>query len=467
MPHAAATILAAMRLTPRRYRLPPLPADLDAARAGGVATALAFAMEAARGAVERGASPPAAAGTLFTWALAGLIQEALQAPDQGGDPAFQALVLRAQEGLVDEHVRLGAQSKADQRAVRAAVNAVAHPGKLPGMAPGPVREALAALHRLAGAGAWRELKGAITALLAQPPGTDEPWRAVLDAVHASPGLERLERGAALLDVPSVQRYLALCEQRGPLAGSHAAATQGRASARVGAVAEATTLQAFRAIAALLNRRSPGHRAVRGLRSPAGFPGEVGHAKDEWDAAIVWSGGGDAAAPVDPVEIALLAEVKAAPSAATSDFAGLLRGLRRLAQARADAVYAFPSPDGLVSIQGAALQQLRPHAHALPPQVIYCCAAPVEAQPALLSAAGKAMLLAEPASVDFGSRLARGDAPAPDALAPVWEALATAPRLRAALHQYDTARRVREAMLHPDDLLAAVAAVLAESGSERV
>jgi hypothetical protein len=41
---------------------------------------------------------------------------------------------------------------------------------------------------------------------------------------------------------------------------------------------------------------------------------------------------------------------------------------------------------------------------------------------------------------------------------VWEDLATAPRLRSALHQYDTARAVREAMVHPRDLLAAVEAV---------
>ncbi|NML19003.1 hypothetical protein [Azohydromonas caseinilytica] len=458
MPPHAALLLAALRLAPRRYRLPPLPADIDAARAGGSATGLAFAMEAARGAFEHGTTAPQDVKALFIQALAGLIREALQAPEQGGDPTFQALVLKAREAQVDEHVRLGASSKADQRAVRAAVNAVAHPGKLQGLAPGAVSNALAELHRLLSAGAWRELKQAIGLLLAQTPQTDEPWHPTLEAVHASPALERLERGAALLDVPSVQRYLALCEQRGPLAGSNAAATQGRASARVGAVAEATTMQAFRAIAELLNRLSPGHRAVRSLRTPAGFPGEAGNAKDEWDAAIVRAGDGDAA-----VDIALLAEVKAAPSAATPDFAGLLRGLRRLAQAHADAVYAFPSPDGAVSIRGASLQQLRPHAHALPAQVIYCCAAPPEPQPALLSAAGKAMLLAEPGSVDFGQRLARGETPAREALAPVWDALTTAPRLHAALHQYDTARRVREVMLHPEDLLAAVAAVLADGG----
>ena len=41
------------------------------------------------------------------------------------------------------------------------------------------------------------------------------------------------------------------------------------------------------------------------------------------------------------------------------------------------------------------------------------------------------------------------------LAPVWHALLNEGRLRAVLNQYDTARRAREAMLHPDDLSAAV------------
>jgi hypothetical protein len=46
---------------------------------------------------------------------------------------------------------------------------------------------------------------------------------------------------------------------------------------------------------------------------------------------------------------------------------------------------------------------------------------------------------------------------------VWEALATAPRLRAALYQHETARTARAAMLHPDDLQASVVQCLASTG----
>jgi hypothetical protein len=154
-------------------------------------------------------------------------------------------------------------------------------------------------------------------------------------------------------------------------------------------------------------------------------------------------------------------VKASPAAATPDFARLHRGLERLAQAHAHESYAFGSAEGEVRIAGAALRQLKPHGRALPAQVIYCCPAPSEAQPQLLAAATKAVLLAEPASLAFALQLEQGARP-PDAdLAPVWEALTHAPRMRAALHQYETARAVREAMLHPDDLPAAVARVLAQ------
>jgi hypothetical protein len=43
----------------------------------------------------------------------------------------------------------------------------------------------------------------------------------------------------------------------------------------------------------------------------------------------------------------------------------------------------------------------------------------------------------------------------DLLLPLWTALRTEPGLRATLHQYDTSRRVREALLHPEDLLLAL------------
>jgi hypothetical protein len=88
-------------------------------------------------------------------------------------------------------------------------------------------------------------------------------------------------------------------------------------------------------------------------------------------------------------------------------------------------------------------------------VIYCCSAPAESHPPFLSAATKAVLLGEPASLAFACRLARGEAPPDSDLLAVWHALPKEPRLRSALYQYETAKRVREAMVHPLDLLSAM------------
>jgi hypothetical protein len=131
-------------------------------------------------------------------------------------------------------------------------------------------------------------------------------------------------------------------------------------------------------------------------------------------------------------------------------------LQRLAHASRGEAYAFASADGDLRVTGESLHRLGPHGRALPLHVIYCCTAPPEPRPPVLGAASKAVLLAEPASLAFAQQLASGGSPAHAGLAPVWEALTTAPRLRAALHQYDTAQAVREAMLHPGDLVAALA-----------
>jgi hypothetical protein len=243
----------------------------------------------------------------------------------------------------------------------------------------------------------------------------------------------------------------LCERYGPPAGSDAAMTRGRASARLGEAAERETVQALARIADLLNRRASPEapwRVVHGLRPPRGFPGAVEKAKDEWDAGILHR-----------TDIALLVEVKAAPAAATSDLARLLRGLRRLAHADPQSRYGFASQEGEVTVSGGSLRALQPQGHALPPRVIYCCSAPPEPRAQVLSAASKAALVAEPASLAFGQSLAAGESPGDEALAPVWDALASAARLRSALHQYDSAVAAREAMLHPQDLLAAVESVL--------
>jgi hypothetical protein len=448
-------LLAALAQAPRRFRLPPLPADAEAAAAAGPAAALAFAIAAARTASERQMPPPAQAEALFTEALARLIEQAM-APG-GGDPAFQAAVLQAQDRDVHDHVQLSRQRVADLRAVRSATDAIAHPGKLQRMPTGATRDALAQLHALAAADDWARLAQAMAVL----PAADG-----LQAANAA--LRRLVRGDALLRLETVQRYRALCGRRGPLAGSDAATAQGRASAREGEMAEQAGVRALRGIADLLNRRaatagdnSGSFRVVRSLRTPGGFPGTASKAKEEWDAAILRN----ADAQQGAAELVLLAEIKASPAAVGADLPRLLRGLKRLAQADAGTAYAFASNDGATHILGASLRCLSPHGHALPAHVIYCCPAPAEPQPqALLSAASKAVLLGEPASLAFAQRIARGEpAPAHASLAPVWRAVATAPRLRATLHQDETARLAREAMLHPDDLLAAATEALQSGG----
>lgn len=453
-----ALLLAALRAAPRRYRLPPLPGGIEAASDSNPETALAFAIEGARRAKHRRTPPPAGLQDLFTRSLAALIGGALAA--EGGDPAFQALVLRTRDAEVDEYVRLARQVPGDRRAVRASTDAFAHPGKLRALPAGPLRDALSRVHDLAAGGEWAPLAGELRQLAAGA-GVGEQVLAASAALLAGPALQRLHRLDALLPREAVQRYLALCGQRGPAAGSDAAAARGRASARTGEAGEQATVQAFRAIAHLLGATGTEGGAlhvVRGLRTPRGFPGEAGKAKEEWDAAIVRGEGGGR-----PADIVLLAEVKASPAAATPDFSRLHRGLQRLAHASGERSYAFASADGDVHVGGESLRRLQPRGRALPAHVIYCCSSPPGAQPQLLSATSKAVLLAEPASLAFADQLADGTSPPDALLAPVWDALATAPRLRSALHQDETSRAVREAMLHPDDLLAAVAAQV-ESGS---
>lgn len=430
-------LLAALRTAPRRYRMPPLPADIAVARASGTEAALAFAIDAAR----RG-DQDAAVQQLFISALADLVRNAMH-PTQG-DAAFQALVLRRRHAQVEEHVRLAAQAAADRRAVRTRIDAVAHPGKLRALAPGPLREALAPLQALAADGAWTRLRAALESTLRDPALHASAACEALQSLLAHDSLRRLERTDALLADEAVQAYRALYQQQGPVAGSSAATASGRASARAGELAEQSTLQAFEAIATLLDAKEAGpHRAVRGLRTPRGFPGARDKTKDEWDAAILCGS-----------ELALLAEVKASPAAATADVTRLLRGLQRLALA-ADDVYAFPSADGEVRLAGASLRALQPHDHALPAHVIYCCTAPDEAPAPLLGAASKAVLLGEPGCLAHADAIATRKPAGGEVLEEVWRALRGAPRLRSVLHQYETACAAREAMLHPDDLLAAV------------
>jgi hypothetical protein len=439
MSGAQELLQAALLAAPRRYRMAALPRDAGSAEAAGPEIAIAWALEEARQAKEAGVSPPSELTGLFTRQLAQLVRAAMV--EGTGDATFQGMVLRAMEPEVEEYVRLGARAAADRRVVRSAVDAVAHPGKLRDVQDVMVREGLARLHELSRSESWSALREGMEALGSRHRGNDVPFDA----------LQRLERCADLLQVEAVQRYRALCEQRGPQAGTDEALASGRASARAGDVAEAATVEALLGIAELMNGREAGHRVVRSLRTPRGFPGAGGKAKDEWDAAIVREREAE-----DGADIVLLVEVKAAPAAATPDFTRLARGLERLAAAGQAGAWEFPSADGAVRIAGDSLRRLQPPGRALPGHVIYACSAEPESRPQLLSAATRAVLLAEPASVAFARELARGATTSNDQLAVVWRDLASAPRLRSALHQYDTARLVRDAMLHPQDLLAAVA-----------
>jgi hypothetical protein len=100
---------------------------------------------------------------------------------------------------------------------------------------------------------------------------------------------------------------------------------------------------------------------------------------------------------------------------------------------------------------------------LPANVVYCCSAAPQPAPQVLAAAAKGALLGDPASLAFAQRLLGGAAPSPAELAPLWQAVTAEPRWRGTLRQFETATAVREAMLHPDDLAAAVSRALAPSG----
>lgn len=405
--------------------MPPLPADAAAAEAAGPEPALAFAIEALRLSHERPELQP-----LFLRSLSALIARALQ--PVGGDPAFQALVLADQEGVVAEHLALSAQEAADRRRVRAVVDAFAHPGKWRGRVD-ERPDALARLHAFAQADDWPAVRSTAQALA----GTE--WESNGAALLAEPALARLERAASIRDGPAVQRYLGLAATRAPLVG-------GDEAARAGAAVEDETVRAFREIADRLDASGPArHRVARGLRPRGGLPPATSGAKDEWDVALLRTVDG-----TDAFELVLLAEAKASPSSAVSDWPRLRRGLQRLAQVPAGVDPAFRCDDGDVRVRGESLRALLPPRDGLPPQVIYCCTARGPRAP-LLSAPARAMLLQQPASLAYAGALVRGEPADPGSLAPLWAALPRSPQLRPVLEQYETARLAREAMLHPEDL----------------
>jgi hypothetical protein len=419
-------LATAIAAAPRRYRMPALPRDAAQARGAPVDVALAFAMEHAR------TAPSAELRELFLGALAALVEQALDAAT--GDPAFRAAVVREGDADVREFVALQSTAVTDERAVRRAVDAVAHPARLSRLPDGEAA-ALEGLHGLSRQADWIALRGRAAG--------------VLDAAVTDGPLLRLARAQQLCAHPGVARYLELLRGQGPLRGSDEAGRQGRDAARSGDAAEAAAVAALRSIAGLLPAPNGTPWSVgRGLRTPRGFPGENAKAKDEWDVALL-GGAADAAAVV------LLGEVKASPAAAVADYHRLVRGLQRLAQAQAGVAYEFASADGPVVLAGESLRALEPQGGELPAHVLYFSTA-ASAELPVLSAPARAVLLAEPACIAW----AREQDPA--VLAPAWDALLSQPRVRAALHQYDTGRRACERMLHPDDLLEAVRRALPRS-----
>ncbi|MEM5275991.1 3-deoxy-D-arabino-heptulosonate 7-phosphate synthase [Cupriavidus taiwanensis] len=453
---------ATLRAVPRRYRLPDLDDACARARDASPATTLALVIEQARVALARGETPDAELKDRFTGALARMVREAMRA--DGGDPVFQAMVLRHRAAPVREYASLSARADQDRRAIHAAVNAVAHPGKQRSLGPGPQREALARLHAYAGAAAWNALHDAVQRLLETPrtpASVDEPPAAHgLNQLLEHPALARLRRLDMLASDPLVVEYRTLWERYGPRSGSARAVAQGLSSRQRGEAAEAQATQALEALAQRLNAAvdAPApYRVVTSMRVPAAIPAAHQHAKSEWDVVLLRQSAGDydSAGSTPAWDVCLLVEVKASVDAATTDFPRLLGGLRLLAQADQDAVYPFATRQGTVLLRGAALCALPSASAALARTVLYCCDAPAEPTPRLLSAASRMQLLSATPTLDFAAVLTAAAPVDARGLEPVWLALLERADWRAVLNQYATLRQVRELVVHTDDLLAAV------------
>ncbi|MEF7615720.1 3-deoxy-D-arabino-heptulosonate 7-phosphate synthase [Aquincola sp. MAHUQ-54] len=445
-----------LRAVPRRYPVPALPASEDEARQAAPAAALAFAIEHARAAMAQQAAPPPALQALFIDALARMIRDALR--PEGGDPAVQALVLRHHVPCVREHAALAAQADRDRRAIRSAVDAVAHPAKPRPEAPQPQRQALERLHALASSGAWQALAADVRGLLDAPVAWQQPGiGAGLQRILDAPALQRLQRLDALASDAAVRRHQGLQARQGPAAGTHAAAAHGADTRRRGAVAEAQAAPALQALVDRLNTTAPAsarYRAVGSLLVPGRLAAHAERAKTEWDLAVLRQ-----APPVGDApawELCLLVEVKASADAATSDFPRLLRGLALLAGADAAAALPFASRQGELQLRGASLRALAAEAD-LHRAVLYCCDGPADPAPRLLSAASRMQLLSAPQSLAFAGRVADGQPADLQALVPLWRQLLASPRFEQVLRQYPTLCQVRALMVHVDDLSAAVGA----------
>lgn len=447
-----------LRAVPRRYRLPAFADASASTRHAGPATTLAMVIEHARAAVSRGEEPDPALKRQFLAALARMIEEAMRA--ESPDPAFQAAVLRHRAAQVREYASLHAHAAADRRRLHASVNAVAHPNKPRESTPAPLREAMAHLHATASASCWPALHDSARHLLAMPEIASVP--AVRQAVQGlvdAPALARLRRLDALSSDPLVRQYLTLWQQHGPRAGTATAAAQGVASRHRGNAAEESAAQALRSLALRLDQAegaTASYRVVTSMRVPSSLPASHERAKTEWDVVLLRRAGTIEGAPA--WDVCLLVEVKASVDAATGDLPRLLRGLRLLSHAETHAHYPFQTAQGPVCLRGASLRALGADEARLAGTVLYCCDSADEAAPRLLGAAGRMQLMSGPTALDYARALAEQQPVDPNDLEPIWRDLLASPRWTAVLHQYQTLRRVRELMVHTDDLFAAIAAV---------
>jgi len=454
LPPAPSLLDDKLRLAARRYRLPEMtaiPSQLSAARP---ATTLAITIELARRAMVCGEVPDAALKRLFIEALAHMVREAMRT--EFGDPAFQAMVLQHRRRQVREYASLSAHANQDRRSIHTAVNAIAHPAKLQRIPPGQQREELARLHASASSASWSDLTDTAGRLLLIPEIVNEPvLERGLTRLLGSPALERLRRLDALACDKLVLQYQSLRDQYGPRSGSPAAVAQGGTSQRRGAAVEGLAAQAVETLAQRLNesgRNQTPYRVVSSMRVPASISASHKHAKTEWDVVLLRQAKTVGAIPT--WDVCLLVEAKASVDATSTDLPTLLRGLQLLASADRTAVYPFKTRQGIVQLRGASLNALPTDGADLARTVLYCCDAPAETTPRLLSAASRMQLLSTPACLEFASTQAKKQDADYQGLESVWHRLLESPQWGAVLNQYATLRQVRELMVHTEDLLIA-------------
>ncbi|OLL32067.1 3-deoxy-D-arabino-heptulosonate 7-phosphate synthase [Burkholderia sp. SRS-W-2-2016] len=465
-----ALLAALLTSVARRYRLPALAAVCVPTEQASAATLLALAIDEARDAIARGEAPEPSNARLFTGALARLIREALR--EKGGDPMFQAMLLRHRTAVVREYASLAAHAERDRRQIHASINGIAHPAKQQRLDAGAQRDALSRLHALAFAEAWAQFGDALQAALDAPElAHDAALQRNLAQLLGSAELQRLQRLDALATDQQVRGYQALWERQGPRPGSSSALARGVSAKQRGAEVEALASDALETLARRLNeacQRQDGeppfasYCVVNSMRVPATIPASHERAKTEWDAVLLrrtraLPPNALAGAAADTWDLCLLVEAKASVDAATTDLPRLLRGLTLLAHADPATVYSFQTQQGTVQLNGASLAALRTDEAALARTVLYCCDAPADTAPRVLNPASRMQLLSAPASLEFASALADERAAADADLEPVWRELLEAPRWRAVLNQYVTLRQVRDLMVHADDLRDAVAA----------